>query len=271
MFLSKDFCYLELHRSASAHISKLLEKYFPKGKRIGIHDRADKDTYNSKIFFLGSIRNPWDWYVSMWAKACEKRGELYEWTALKKFRFHRLGLKTKPFLSPYIFFNQFVKPFKKWNEVYVDPKNLDNFRSWLKLILKDRIHDDGSGFGLSSIHNFSGQLTYRYLCLFSKRTEDLFNNSISNFDDMKRFDENYNVLNYVIKLENLENDFINFLTKLNMKVDPSEEKLISNLSRTNKSSRINNFIEYYDQESIDIVYQKERLIIDKYNYDLPKY
>jgi hypothetical protein len=57
---------------------------------------------------------------------------------------------------------------------------------------------------------------------------------------------------------------------LNIKIDLNEKKLIKSLARTNKSSRKSNFLEYYDQECIDIVGKKEKLIIDKYNYDFPK-
>ena len=48
MFLSNNFCYLELHRTGSTQISHLLKKYVPDGKQIGFHNRADKKTYNSK-------------------------------------------------------------------------------------------------------------------------------------------------------------------------------------------------------------------------------
>ena len=89
MYLSKDLCYLELHRTGSVHILKLLEKYFPGGKKIGMHNRANKETYNSKIFFLGSIRNPWDWYVSLWGKGCDGWGDLYTRLTTKKIYFNR--------------------------------------------------------------------------------------------------------------------------------------------------------------------------------------
>ena len=138
------------------------------------------------------------------------------------------------------------------------------------MLLNERIYDDGSGYGLSSIHNFSGQLTYRYLLLYSKKTDKLFKKSISNIEDLKRFDENQNILNYTIKNENLENDFFDFLNKINIKINSDEKKLISSLERSKKSSRMRNFLEYYDQECIDIVYKREKLIIDKYNYDFKK-
>ena len=136
------------------------------------------------------------------------------------------------------------------------------------MLLNERIYDDGSGYGLSSIHNFSGQLTYRYLLLYSKKTDKLFKKSISNIEDLKRFDENQNILNYTIKNENLENNFFKFLDQLKIEINLNEKKSISTLKRTKKSSRSTNFLEYYDQECLDIVAKREKLIIDKYNYSI---
>ena len=267
MFLSNNFCYLELHRTGSTQISHLLKKYVPDGKQIGFHNRADKKTYNSKFFFLGSVRNPWDWYISLWQKGCDNIGEPYKRLTSKKVYFNRIGLKTKPLTVPYIFFQQFKKPLKKWREVYSDVQNPNHFKSWLKLFLNERVHDDGTGFGLSSIHNFSGQLTFRYLVLYSKKTNKLFNNSIISIDDLKRFDEDENVLSYTIKTENLEKDFIKFLDKINIKINKNEENFIYSYDHQKKSSKEIFSSKYYDQECIDLVYKREKLIIDKYNYD----
>ena len=269
MYLSKNFCYLELHRTGSTHISDLLKKYCPDGKSIGFHNRADQKTYNSNIFFLGSVRNPWEWYISLWAKGCDKIGEPYKRLTSKKIYFNNVGLKTKPFLAPYIFIQQFKKPLQKWKDVYSDYKNPNNFRAWLKLFLNDRVYDDGTGFGLSSIHTFSGQLTFRYLVLYSKKKNKLFKNSIKNIHDLKRFDQDENVLNYTIRNENLENNFLEFLNKINIKINPNQEKTLRSLTdeRPKKSFQLSNLHDYYDQECIDIIYKKEKLIIDKYNYD----
>ena len=84
MFITKDLCYLEMYKTGSQHIVKLLEKSVPEGKRIGNHNRPNDEVYKSNIYFLGSIRNPWDWYVSLWNFGCEKRGSLYNRLTSKK-------------------------------------------------------------------------------------------------------------------------------------------------------------------------------------------
>jgi hypothetical protein len=270
MFLSDKLCFLQLHRTGTTHIAKLLKKYIPEGNQIGFHNRATKDIYNSNLFFLGSVRNPWDWYVSTWGKGCDGVGITYKRLTEKKFYFNNLGFKTKPWLSPYIFLQQINKPLNKWRELYSDPKNPENFRSWLKLYLQERIFDDPSGYGISDINKFSGHLSYRYLTLFLKNDRKLFDNSIKNYSDLKKLDEQDNVLNYVIKNENLVKDLLNCLDKFEIKINEQERKIMYSLEKTNKSNRDQDFLRYYDQDTLDLVGKKEKLIIEKYNYNTPK-
>ena len=266
MFLTKNFCYLELHRTGSIHISQILKKIFLDGKQIGFHNRAKEELYNSNFFFLGSVRNPWDWYVSMWSKACQKQGIHYMRTAGKRFFFTNIGLKTKPLLAPFIFFDQINKPLKLWREVYSDPKNKKNFKTWLNLILKDRIYDDGSGYAFSSIKNFSGQLTYRYLALYTNESNKLFDDSIKNFEEMKSFDNKKNVLKFIIKKEELEKNLITFIGLKNINLSEDKRKFIESEPKSNTSERLFNYKDYYDPDSAELVSQKEKLIIEKYNY-----
>ena len=85
MFLTSDLCYVEMHRSGSTHLVKLFEKYMPDGKKIGVHNRPDQEIYDSNRFFVGSIRNPWEWYVSLWSFGCVKKGTLYGRLTSKNF------------------------------------------------------------------------------------------------------------------------------------------------------------------------------------------
>ena len=101
MFLTSDLCYVEMHRSGSTHLVKLFEKYMPDGKKIGVHNRPDQEIYDSNRFFVGSIRNPWEWYVSLWSFGCVNKGTLYGRLTSKKVYLRNLGWRTKPILSSY--------------------------------------------------------------------------------------------------------------------------------------------------------------------------
>ena len=83
---------------------------------------------------------------------------------------------------------------------------------------------------------------------------------------MKLFDRKYNILNYVIKNENLENDFFNFLSTINIKVKDEVKSKIINSDKSSKSQKINDLNYYYDTKSTELVMNKEKFIIEKYNY-----
>lgn len=271
MFLTSDLCYVEMHRSGSTHLVKLFEKYMPDGKKIGVHNRPDQEIYDSNRFFVGSIRNPWEWYVSLWSFGCVNKGTLYGRLTSKKVYLRNLGWRTKPILSSYIFFQQLWKPLDRWKRLYSDPQSIENFQEWLKLLFDySRIHDVGEGFGLSSINKFSGLMTYRYLVFYSSNIKKLYDNSINSYEDLKNFDNTYNVLNYMIRNESLEENFISVLENFNIKIDDNEKKSISNLKRTKYGAWRNIRIEkFFDEECFELVKKKEKLIIDKYGYKLP--
>jgi len=273
MFLSDKICYLELTRSGSTHIHKLLKSYIPEGKQIGHHGPAGKKIINSSRFFLGSVRNPWDWYVSVWSFGCDQGGSVWYRLTQKKIYFTQLGFFMKPWLFPYVFFQQFFKPLSRWKKLFSDAQNGENFREWLKLLLgNSRLYDVGHGYGFSSIYKFAGLMTYLYVTLHSSRREQIYKNKINTKEELVEFDKKYNLLNYTIKNENLENNFIEFLSLANVKINEKEKEKekIYNLKRTTASSNKRTLNDYYDQECLDLVLEKEKLIIDKYDYDLEK-
>ena len=269
MFLSKEICFLEMHRTGSTHLTKILPNHFQNGEQKGFHNRAPKKIYESNISFVGSVRNPWDWYVSVWGKGCDAIGITYERLTKKKIYFNNLGLKTKPWMSPWIFFNQFSKPLEQWREVYSDHNNVENFRKWLKLFLLDRKYDDGTSYGISDISKICGQYTYKYLTLFLKNDRKLYDNSIKNLADLHKIDKQYNVLNHVIRSENLEEDYFELLSKFKKEITDTEKIEIKNLKKTNISSRDKNYLKFYDKSSLELVKNMEGLIIEKYNYEIP--
>tara|TARA_Y100000590_G_scaffold426042_1_gene534647 strand:+ start:2299 stop:3087 length:789 start_codon:yes stop_codon:yes gene_type:complete len=260
-----------MHRTGSTLLVELLNKYVPNGKIVGVHERPGQDIYKSNRFFLGSIRNPWEWYVSAWSFGCVKRGGLYKRLALKRIHFKNLGFKTKPLLAPYIFLQQFWRPLSLWRKLYNDPKSIKNFREWLKLLLGGtRIHDIGEGFDFSSINKFSGLMTYRYLVFYSSNIKSLYNNSLTSFEDLEEFDKKNNILNYTIRNESLEKNFFDVLLKLNIKISEKEKDNINNLKRGKWGVwRDKKLEDFYDDECLELIEQKEKLIINKYKYKKP--
>ncbi len=267
MYLTDKFCYLEMMRSGSTHVHRLFKKFVPNGKQIGHHGPPSEEIIKSKRMFVGSIRNPWSWYLSVWSFGCENGGHLHYRLTEKKIYFNQLGFKLKPLLFPYVFFQQFFKPLQKWRILFSDSDNYENFREFLKLIFSNkRVYDLGDGYVFSPMHKFSGIMTYYYVYLHSSKRKLIYKNEVDTFEKLKNFDQKYNLLDFTIKNETLENDFFEFLEINNIKINEDEKIKAKKMDKTSMSLKKNNLNYYYDNECKKLVQEKDKLIIEKYNY-----
>lgn len=255
-----------MQKTGCTHISKLLSECVG-GSQKTKHQCLRN--YNTDKYIIGSVRNPWEWYVSLWAFGCEGKGRLRN----QLTRHHPLNV-ISGCVSGRIdnMKNEFEKPVHLWRTVYQDYKNRDNFKKWLKLLHDpQRRIDLNEGYPEHVVSNFAGLMNYRYCRLYQK---DFFlkKNQIvlKSYDDLKEFDETHNLLDFIIRNESLEDDVFNILKKVGYNLDENKIKLIydSSNSRTFKSVHYDSNY-YYDKETVDIIAKSERFIIEKYNYRPP--
>jgi uncharacterized protein YlbG (UPF0298 family) len=255
MFISDKLVYLALQKTGCTHVLKLLTSTpaLP-GKIIGKHNtiydvkKVDLGDLNSKIK-AGNIRNPWDWYVSLWAFGSMGKGGLYDQIVRKRF-YRKINYPVS-----------FFTPVKKWKHAYSDAENPELFREWLKLLLVSR-RKDLAGYGKANAGKIIGLLTYRYLELYSynfKKQKRLINS----YNQVVEFDKKNNFIDFYIRNEHLETDFKTLMEKLQIEDGPVDKAL--NIPKTNSSVR-RNYKDYYDEELTGLVREKEKLIIDKHNY-----
>lgn len=266
MLITDKFIYLELNKTGCSHTRKILAEIFSSNvKIIGKHNTYDSISpeflgdFENKIK-VGNVRNPWDWYVSLWAYGCGQKGALYS-------RLTRHEDRTKLFIKKIIKKNLNIG-FSKldselWKQLYSDVNNHENFNIWLSLILSRKKHDIGENFKTHKISEFSGLLTYRYLRLYTYRKKL---HDIQSLKDLKTYDMNENFINITIKNESLHEDLFENAKDLNF----SQEKLKTILEgfkeKTNRSSRNGDYRIYYNNESVNLVEKYEKFIIEKYNY-----
>lgn len=77
MFISDRLVFVELQKTGSDHIKTLLKKTVG-GENDPKHGTPDDALLASGRAFVGSIRDPWAWYLSLWTVGCQRKGELYE-------------------------------------------------------------------------------------------------------------------------------------------------------------------------------------------------
>lgn len=286
MLISDKLIYLELPKTACSHIRDLLQLLIG-GEIIGKHNRPPSYLLqkNDK-FIVGSIRNPWDWYVSLWAFGCDGKGSLYSRLTSKKIKkqglisFNELNTINTFSLSilTRIILENYCKNINLYKEIYSDSKNPKKFRQWLKLILELNSNKKfllGDGYPFSSISTFAGLYTYYYIRIFAKKFSNIYTKKIKNTEELRKFDQDNNILHNVIRIEALESDLVEILNKTGHNVDWSDLETISTFkpnwhsnknSKTNSSSRNKNYQYYYDLESIELVSRREKFIIQKYGY-----
>jgi hypothetical protein len=256
MVIGDKFIYLELHKTGCTHIRRLFDslldvevvgKHNSLSQVYGNHEREWKGKH-----IIGSVRNPWAWYVSLWAYGANGRGDLFQ----------RTTKLTKKKLLHLDFFSA-----KKWQKVYSDPDNPKLFKEWLRMIMQSDNHwlldDTYHKTKLCPSHGF---MTYRFLYLYSSLSkEDLINQSpvIESFDRIL-------AVQTFIKNERLEEDFITSLEKAKQPLEKQKIQIIlaAKNNKTNTSKR-RPIQEYYDAQTIQLIADKEKYIIEKFGYQVP--
>lgn len=174
MFITDKLIFVELHKTGGSHILNLLEK-ITNGYRNGKKNRVPPEFRDR--FIIGSVRNPWDWYVSLWAYGCTRQGSVYHQLTRGvdlKYNYRQLPCEIgKNRLTPREWWlqtmNDRMKPKSKLAWLYRDSNDPGHFREWIKLLMDpDRKLDIDEGFGFSPIARHYGLMTYRYLKLSGK-------------------------------------------------------------------------------------------------------
>ena len=262
MIFGEDFVYLELAKTGTSYTRSVLNKLFPDQLEfVGRHNtfRELEQQYQSRFessLKFGNVRNPWDWYVSLWAYGCMKKGGLYNYTTLSK-KYLQQNQKAK-FIGRYklLFSNGYLR----WRQVYSDSSNKANFRKWLEMVLVS----ESDQLPHHNLYNASliGRYTFRYLNMYTKELDKLL--EIKSFDQIKAYDTENNFMDYIFQLENINEGLSQFGNVLSVPKETSSHILSSNTA-VNRSHR-DNYRSYYDDKSLSLVESKDRLIIEKYGY-----
>jgi hypothetical protein len=274
VFTTDRIIYLQLQKTACTHIAALLRQHF--GGVQGVKHAPFVGSPPGK-FFLGSVRDPWDWYVSLWAYGCSGRGSLFHqattlgwrpvWRALVEHWaqprkiYWALGDTSIDWRAR-----------RRWLDVYSDVRDPLRFRRWLAMMYapeERRLLVEG--YPQSSVSEFAGFLTYRYLGLYIRndawRAEGL---RARNWDEITRLDAEHNLLDGAIRMENLTEDFIVQVRRAGHVIDDRMEAAIRDGGRRkSNTSEHADIAFYYDDTACELVRDHERLLVDKYAYAPP--
>lgn len=262
-----------MQKTAGTHIAKLLAQLFDV-KVVNEHNFKHNfasafqiQQSKSKYFFWGSIRNPWDWYLSLWAFGVGKSGAVYEYLTKRYLRQTLKQLIKNPQAGFMPFWNELTKNTAIWQQLYMDANDVINFRHWLTLILQQNNYQGKAGY-LQALAPQIGLMSYRYLTIHCHYPHASLKTYFNQFEQLKSFESQTCYIDYFIRQESLEEDLCHAIAQIRP-LTIADKALIMTAKKSNTSFRPLAITDYYDQQSIDLVQQYDQLIIEKFNYRPP--
>ncbi|WP_329716962.1 hypothetical protein [Ideonella sp.] len=285
MLITDKVVFVELQKTGSTHIKNLLKETLG-GKNDGKHNVPTPELLSSGREFLGSVRDPWGWYLSLWSYGCQQQGKLYQrltnpkrWERVQpklvearkvqkeKVRSLAAGQgpkKWKPILIP-----DRLGVDRAKNFYYKDPADAEAFREWLRLVCSPyarRLVEDG--FAKSPLGKLGGLMTFRYFSLFVPGSDEI-PPTISTQKMLRKFEADRVAVKHIVRQHTLADDLVHALDSCQIVLTDKQREKIYEAKPTNKSTRPHPFAHYYDVTSIDIVAKREKFIIDRFGYERP--
>jgi hypothetical protein len=271
MFVSDRIVYLDLQKTGSTHINKLLLSVVG-GRLIGYHASPSPDLMTSGRIFLGSVRDPWEWYVSLWAFGCDRRGDLFR-KATTPLAFQRIpgNRRARSILPRRVrtglrrALNRVSGRSREWMRTYRDSNDPGAFRDWLHMVHESTLlRDTYPRYGSSPVGRLAGLFTIRYLKLYCPDSERI--PEISSYEDLRSYEAETCLIDHFIRNETLEADLIAALEASGIPLSEPDRATIWSASRTNPSSRKREAAWYYDPSTEALVDARDRLIVERFGY-----
>jgi hypothetical protein len=269
MFITNGLLLLEYPKAASSYLRHFVKLYFNfEIKKRGVHNSIKSENLYKKIKIneikvLGSVRNPYSFYVSL--RAFDINNSLKDGydsrIGLNRSLFSKPGLKSL-IKNPSIIF----RDLSAWENTYCDSYSTENFQKWITLFINKKTnHVDPLYHKVSHKMGFATFFYFKlYTELFHKNYKELLNNKLSLEDYYEKF--KYPIV--IVKTESVYDDLIESSKCLGLKQEKVMEILDQMQAKKSglNQSKSKNYKEYYSKEIIDLIQKKDGWLINKYNY-----
>lgn len=248
MIKFESLVYLDVYKTGSSHVIDLLRNILDE-REIAL--KRHKDLHwrpTGKVVFT-TVRNPWDWYVSLWSSGTDKR------SLIRRYILRALG--------------------KKAAKAFYDKDGYpESFRHWMRFI-----HDSTAvstvirqHYPESKLAGFMGLYTYRFLQVTTfNRNLFLRRWRIHDAQAVGRFHERRKAYDCYIRTEDLEGGLIDLVhryrDRCRFKRDAVEQILAAKDERRNASPRISaDYRDYYDEATCELITVRDPLFIEHFGY-----
>jgi len=276
MYVTSKFVFLEIPKTGSTYIDQIMIDMLD-GQKIGKHNYPSDELLNSDRLFVGSIRNPFDWYVSLWAYGCKvkERSAPYRKTmSYRPFDLKGYGFDKNLAFGIKAYANYLAKaPFKNkaaWKSAYADNKDPANFRTWLNLMFRSGdIYLYNSIFGQTRLKDFAGLYTFRYLWLCCRNLDELLTDKCPrNLGELRDWEQRNCYVDSFIKMENMSEALVRLFGNFGYELtDEQLSRLAENKRHKNATNRSRNLNYYYDAEMRELIFAREAIIFEKFEYN----
>lgn len=277
MLVGERVIYLQLQKTGSTRITDLIQQTVGAEERSK-HDRIRRvDLEDPEIaakYIIGSVRSPWSYYVSLWAFGCHKAGGIYErTTGLPRQDTPpplqgTFGHKTVPLADRD---RRARKRAARWLTTYTHSDDRDAFRRWITL-LNDPKHlvDVGEGYGKSAVSRYGGLLTYRFFVLFALGfVPGEPHVEVPTLDALRRHGDEFLLPKGYVRMEHLADDLEKVLREAGHDLTAEQAALIHGQTdaKGENRSRHRPTEWYYDDDTRDLVAERDRYIISRFGYE----
>ena len=233
MIATSKFVLLHLHKTGVQTLNSIIGLCIPDCKTIGYHWPVELlPSDYQRLPLIGIIRNPWDWYVSWFA------------------------FNMRPDVQNPLFDILSDRRQKSFHETVSSLVNLGSdsavsqqYRRSMMLILPETLAGNvGIGLTRNDIFQFqdneSGYLSW------------LANRMFGNLDNANTF---------IGRFETLQSDFLGFMESLQVSQIDAMRFQFSRIAKKNTSLH-SHYSVYYNEELRDLVFEKDRMIIELFDY-----